>query len=398
MDYEITPNFLKGSVIIPSSKSYCHRAIICAALLGNRKLNNIYFSDDIKATLNAMTQIGASIKINGNSITTGDFKPLDKMPTLDCGESGSTLRFMIPIAAALYESVTFTGSKRLFERPLEPYFDIFQEQGIKYTLCEGSLKIEGKLKNTKFKLRGDISSQYISGLMLSGLILGETDIELTTALESKPYVDMTEHIINVLKSKEYTVEGDYSQAAFFLAAAALGGDVKCLGLEKASLQGDMKIVDILSQFGAKIVWDDGLSARKGELNAVDIDASQIPDLVPILAVVAALSNGRTKIYNAGRLRIKESDRLDAITKELRKLGAVIEEGQDYLQIFGQNELVGAVCEAHNDHRIAMALAICAQRVKGKLTIKGGECVKKSMPDFWDKYKALGGVFDECNMG
>lgn len=419
-NYVITPAPLIGKMEMPPSKSCCHRELICAALSGGGVLHNVSYSEDILATLSALKSMGADFTKAGTDVVFHGFSPAKK-PEVDCGESGSTLRFMIPIALALCGGGVFLGRGRLMQRPLEPYFEIFDKQGISYKRDKNALSLEGELKSGSFDLIGNISSQFITGLLLAlPLVPGNSEIRVIDVLESRPYVNITTDVMRLygapVKHEEdyskfyitggrhyspriHTVEGDFSQAAFFLSAGALGGDVLCTGLNTASSQGDKAILDLLRRFGAKITFEGGgIRARGGDLKGIEFDASDIPDLVPALSVVAMFARGSTSIVNAARLRLKESDRLRAMSIELARLGADIEEGGDYLKIIGGAPLHSSVCNSHGDHRVAMALAIAGSKIKDGLTIKGGECVKKSLPDFWERYGALGGIFDERTMG
>lgn len=420
----IYPSNLKGEVSIPASKSLCHRAVICAGLsTGLSNIYNVTFSKDIEATCEAMKKIGVDIEIAKNSLRiNGKNKVADENILIDCNESGSTLRFMIPIAAALGINTTFIGRGKLVERPMKTYYDIFDNQNIKYHNDKGNLplRIEGKLTSGEYLVDGNISSQFISGLLFSlPLLKGNSRIVITSELESKPYIDLT---INVLKqfgidivnnsykefiiageqsyrAADYTVEGDYSQGAFWLAAGLLGAEVQCTNLNFHSNQGDRVIVDIIKELEGSVNLVDNkvyttLSKTKGKI----IDVTDCPDLVPILTVIAALSKGTTEIINAGRLRFKESDRLKAICNELNTLGANIEEKAEGLVIIGRSELIGGTVDSWNDHRIAMALAIASIKCKEPVIIKNSDCVKKSYPDFWKHFKELGGDINECNLG
>jgi len=360
--------------------------------------------------------------------------------TIDCGESGSTLRFLIPLAclgggADDLGGTTFTGRGKLIQRPLDVYYEIFDRQRIEYTNTDGGLPlaVKGLLKPDAFKVRGDVSSQFITGLMLAlPLLDGDSTIEITTGLQSRGYVELT---LDVLKdfgievenddfkkfyikgnqsyqSADYRVEGDYSQAAFWLVAGLLGGGIRCKGLNPGSVQGDRAIVDVIRQMGGEIRTgpastvdganesgqaDTGAKPALGFVETVpsvtrgtEIDASQCPDLVPVLAVLGALSRGTTRIINAKRLRIKESDRLRAISTELNKLGADITELEDGLIIEGKEWLKGGMADSWNDHRIAMALAVASVKCKKPVIITGSGAVKKSYPHFWEDFERLGG--------
>ncbi|CUU50578.1 3-phosphoshikimate 1-carboxyvinyltransferase [Clostridium beijerinckii] len=430
---KIYPGKLSGEVKIPPSKSMAHRAVICAALGdGVSKVTNIDYSDDIIATIEAMIALGAKItkkedylEVYGvNSPENIEANSVKEQRTIDCNESGSTLRFLVPIAA-LFDGVNrFVGRGNLGKRPLDTYYKIFNEQGIKYSYKDGilDLKTEGKLKAGEFKMEGNISSQFITGLLFTlPLLDGDSKIVITTEMESKGYIDLTlraikdfgveiinnnyeEFIIKgnqIYKSIDYRVEGDYSQAAFFFCADALSSNIVLNDLKLDSLQGDKEVIDILQRMGLKLNnKDNGLigSASLG-LKSTIIDGSQCPDIIPVVSLVAALSEGTTEIINAGRLRIKECDRLAAVTSELNKLGAKIIEKEEGLIIEGVKELKGNVeVWSHKDHRIAMTMAIASTMCKEPIILKDYECVSKSYPQFWDDFKNLGGVVDEWNVG
>ena len=385
MNVTITPGLLRGAITPPPSKSQAHRLLIAAALAdGESRIEHLADSQDIQATRRCMAALKA---------------PGEDLPVLDCGESGSTLRFLIPVALALRGGGRFTGRGRLMERPQKPYFDLFDEKGIAYRQEDGVLTVQGRLTPGTFALPGDVSSQFVTGLLYAlPLLEGDSRITLTTPLESRGYVDMTlealerfgiraecpdGRTLRVPGGQTYrpcraAVESDYSQAAFYYAANGLGGQVEILGLNPRSAQGDRCIVPYHLQL-----------CGPGE---AELDVSQCPDLVPPLAAHAALRQGITRIVNAARLRIKESDRLTAVTQVLTALGADVVEGADRLTITGQPEgLAGGVTvDSHNDHRIAMMAAIAATRCAAPVTIIGAECVAKSYPDFWEDYERLGG--------
>ena len=385
MNVTITPGLLRGAITPPPSKSQAHRLLIAAALAdGESRIEHLADSQDIQATRRCMAALKA---------------PGEDLPVLDCGESGSTLRFLIPVALALRGGGRFTGRGRLMERPQKPYFDLFDEKGIAYRQEDGVLTVQGRLTPGTFALPGDVSSQFVTGLLYAlPLLEGDSRITLTTPLESRGYVDMTlealerfgiraecpdGRTLRVPGGQTYrpcraAVESDYSQAAFYYAANGLGGQVEILGLNPRSAQGDRCIEPYPMQL-----------CGPGE---VELDVSQCPDLVPPLAAHAALRQGITRIVNAARLRIKESDRLTAVTQVLTALGADVVEGADRLTITGQPEgLAGGVTvDSHNDHRIAMMAAVAATRCAAPVTITGAECVAKSYPDFWEDYERLGG--------
>ncbi|HEY5535520.1 MAG TPA: 3-phosphoshikimate 1-carboxyvinyltransferase [Ignavibacteria bacterium] len=435
----IQPFALNGKVKIPPSKSLSHRAVIAAGLSdGECTIDNISMSEDIIATCEIMEKLSVKIKQLPNSLKIiGTGKPriacdgisnngIAKDKTagneLQCNESGSTLRFLIPIAMLTGERVIFKGKSKLVQRTLKPYYEIFDKQKIKYTTINGNLPltIDGSLKPGIFELRGDVSSQFITGLIYAlPLLKGDSTIKITTEMESIGYIDLTIDVLNKFGVKvennnyrefkikgnqhfvkrDFRVEGDFSQAAFYLAAGVLGGEVECLDLNMESLQGDRVIVDIIKEMGGKITVKDGvLRASKSDLKGTIIDASQCPDLVPIVAVLAALSEGTTKIINAGRVRIKESDRLKAMATELNKIGAEVIEREDSLLIHGKPMLRGGVVSSWNDHRIAMAMAIASIRCTQELIIEDSGAVKKSYPHFYEDFKSLGGKVNERTMG
>ncbi len=416
----IKPSQLKGEIKAPPSKSLSHRAIICASLCssGESLIDNVVLSEDIKATIGGMRSLGAKINLFEDSNGTYSLRikrETDKIQTahIDCGESGSTLRFLIPLGSILSEKCTFTGSGKLVERPLDIYYKIFDEQKIKYKTNGGllPLSVHGSLMSGSYEVSGNISSQFISGLLLAlPLLSGDSTVKIKGPLESKGYVDLTLDILSnfninienngynefkihgnsVYEPAKYTVEGDLSQAAFFLVAHEIGNDLICTGFDNSTKQGDKEILNIIEKYK---------HIDKSSNEEIIIDASQIPDLVPILAVLASLKNGiTTKIINAERLRIKESDRLKSISTEMNKLGASIKELPDGLLIKGLNSLAGgAAVSSWNDHRIAMALAIAATKCEKEVILENHTAVNKSYPSFWDEYKALGGMLDEFDV-
>ena len=422
---KIEPSKLKGCINIPASKSLCHRAIICAALSTEEShIDNIVFSDDIHATSEGMRRLGAEIeKIGEGSLRIKGKLPLSlKEDTIDCKESGSTLRFLIPISLLSETKAEFNGKGKLVSRPLDTYYRIFQEQNINYTTNNGNLplKVEGKLKPGIFSIEGNISSQFISGLMFTlPLLDGDSKIVIINELESKGYVDLTLDMLNrfgieiinneykefIIKgnqryeNRDYKVEGDFSQAAFWLVGGILGEEIESNDLNINSLQGDMVVMDLIKQMGGSLTIKDSIvKTIASKTEGITIDASQCPDIVPILTVLAALSEGETRIINAARLRIKESDRLKAISTELNKLGADVKELEDGLIINGKDSLTGGTVDSWNDHRIAMAMAIASIKCTGSLTITNSDVVKKSYPHFWEDFKSVGGNFDEFSMG
>ena len=395
-DVKIMPSRLSGTIRVPASKSISHRVLICAALAnGTSVIDNLLECDDTDATIGILSAIGARIYSDGKKTIVEGITDANHEIKADCFESGSTLRFLIPVAAALGCNAEFTGRAKLPQRPITPYFTELTKNGITFETKEMPYRFSGQLKAGTYSIAGDISSQFISGLLFAlPLLNGNSEIVITSPLQSKAYVDITIAALSEFgiavqeteqgyfvpgnqkyKPNETSIEADMSQAAFYVVANAIGSNVNIEGLNIKSLQGDRAILDIVS-------------AANG--NAFNVDASQIPDLVPILAVLAAFSKGTSHITNCGRLRLKESDRLAVITSELNKLGADITESSDSLTINGVEALHGGICESHTDHRIPMSLAIASTRATGSVIINGAECVSKSYPHFFEDFEALGG--------
>jgi 3-phosphoshikimate 1-carboxyvinyltransferase len=420
----IIPSSLKGEINIPPSKSLAHRAVICAGLSeGVSNISNIIYSQDIKATIEGMKSLGVEIENYSDNLSIrGRSYPILIKDTIDCIESGSTLRFLISIALLTGEEITFQGRGKLVSRPLNVYYDIFEKQGIKYETNKGELplKVKGKLKSGDFFVKGNISSQFITGLMFTlPLLEGDSKIIMTTELESKGYVDLTIDCLKKFgieienndykefhikgnqkyKAMDYRVEGDFSQAAFWIVAGILGKEIRCKDLNVNSLQGDKVILDIVKKMGGKIEVKDGcIDVKQSNTKGITIDASECPDLVPILSVLGAVSEGTTKIINAERVRIKECDRLKAVAAELNKIGAEVEELKDGLIIKGKKVLKGGVVDSWNDHRIAMAMAVASIKCEKELIITNSRAVNKSYPHFWEDFKKLGGAAYEWSMG
>lgn len=438
MEIRINPSLLSGTVTPPPSKSLTHRAILAAALAEGRSvIRNAAVSRDIDATLNGVWGFGCIWNRNGYALelagTGGEKLTPGELMYCDCGESGSTLRFLIPLSLTLAGGGYFVGRGRLMERPLEPYFDLFDEKDISYERKDGALTIRGHLEPGEYRLPGNVSSQFVTGLLFAlPLLEGDSTIVLTTPLESQGYVYMT---LNVLKafgiqarwentsvllipggqkyqSRNLTIEADWSQAAFWYAAQGLGSGLTIQGMDNASIQGDRVILD----YGAMLrgeplrggitvpIWGPAEPCRAQRapqrpewrtpcVGNVSLDISHCPDLAPPLAAWGALLNGALYLKNAARLRLKESDRLATITAGLRALGAEVYEEPDRLAIVGRPSLSGGTVDSANDHRIAMMAAIVATRCTGPVTILGAECVEKSYPNFWEEYRRLGGKLD-----
>lgn len=487
LDIKVIPSKLSGELKLPPSKSIAHRHIICSALAeGVSEISNIAYSQDILASIDAMKALGARFEMGkdcikvygiGNKIKlleiddkASDKEKRNKLEAKDiatresnnkdyieklvinCRESGSTIRFLLPILTIFNKKFHIQAQGRLLKRPMDPYFKIFDMEGISYQKKQEEILIEGGkgLRSEKFYMDGKISSQFISGMMfLLPLLNHDSEIIIENKLESKSYVDLTIDCLSKygieIENNEYKsfkikanqsyisrdsyIEGDYSQAAFFAVANALGNEIDMLGVSESSLQGDRKILELLKNFGASVKFVDYLISedldleknidnelknkessldeksnrkklliRQGRKKGYSFDGSDIPDIVPIVALLASLSKGKTRISNISRLRIKESDRLEAVDCELNKLGANIKSGEDFLEINGVEKLNGAVIvDSHKDHRIAMMLAIASTVCREAIIIKDADSVSKSFPDFWEKYRELGGIY-ECDLG
>ena len=410
---KITPAPLSGEVTVPPSKSAAHRNIICAALAeGDSVLKPACHSEDIDATIGAVKALGAKVleKDGAFYITGIDRKAVyGKKVVLDCCESGSLLRFIIPIAAALGVNATFIGHGRLPERPITALTDILSANGVICSSESLPLTISGKLLPNEYKISGNISSQYLTGLLFAIALNGGT-ATLTTPLESAGYVDLTMKIMsffgvnitekdgNYSASGDYrptnsVIEGDWSQACFFLSAAALGGNIKIGGLDLNSTQGDKSVMELYKSFGAEITAEENcISTKSNSLKAIEINCSQIPDAVPALAVVAALAEGKTKIYGGERLRIKETDRIKTVVDGLTAMGITVEELPDGMIITGGAPKGGSVTGT-GDHRIVMAFAVLAAYAEGETVIEGYKAINKSYPTFFEDFKKLGGKAD-----
>jgi 3-phosphoshikimate 1-carboxyvinyltransferase len=413
---------LKGEICAPPSKAYTQRMLISAALSkGTSKLSNPLISEDTEATLRAVTALGAKVTrgeacwtVEGASPLRGAKKPID------CGESGATLRFMIPVAALASEPSVFALGTGLSKRPIAPLLESLKKIGaqaeIQKVRGKTSVRVEGGgIHGGRTSMPGDVSSQFVSGLMFAcPLAQADTLVTLTTLLESKSYVLMTENVlekhgVKVDISEDFTrlkipskqtyqpidsrVPGDFSSAAFLLSAAAVtNSEVVVKNLDYGSTQGDKIILRILKQMGVngKVCESQiEIDGKEDLLTAVDVDARDIPDLVPACAVLACFADGTSKIHDAERLRLKESDRLTSLYQELGKMGADIAVDESSLTVKGPCKLHGAVIDPHNDHRIAMACAVAALRAEGETVIQNAECVRKSYPHFFTDLRSLG---------
>ena len=399
---------------IPPSKSLAHRAVICAALAdGISRIDNIDYSMDIMATLSAMEVLGAHIERFKDHVIVTGIKTLkaEKELYINCEESGSTLRFLIPLFSLCETKAVFTGKGRLMQRPQSVYDKLFEDNGTPLKRTENHLIVEGKLEASEFHVRGDVSSQFISGLLFALPLLNkDSKVIIEGPYESESYVNLTVdmlkkfgiqietdgRILTISGNQSYhpqniTVESDYSQMAFFAALGVLNGPVRCGGLNQKSLQGDRAIVHIIEQMNGKVTYEnDCYCFDKSELEATEIDLADCPDLGPVLMMLASFAKGETKIINAGRLRIKESDRIEAMETELRKCGVQIRSTEDTIWITGKTEWSAReTLSSHNDHRIVMALAVGATIAKTPVVIEEAQAVRKSYPGFFKDLAMLG---------
>ena len=410
------PARIGGTVSAPPSKSMAHRAVLCSALAkGTSHIENLEFSKDISATLAAAGQLCARVESGPADALVeglGHFRPV--FGPVDCCESGSTLRFLIPLASLTGQSITFVGRGRLMERPQSVYETLYREQNLHFEQANGQLTVAGSLRSGEYTLAGNVSSQFISGLLFAlPLLAGDSTLHLIPPVESRSYIDMTRSVQaafgvqshwldeNTLAIPggqhyhpcDYTVEGDYSQAAFPAVLGAVCGDVTITGLAPETLQGDAAILDILRRCGAVFTRTaEGISFEKAPLHGVDIDLADCPDLGPVLMVLGLLCEGTTVIRNAERLRLKESDRIAAMEAELRACGGVLESEGGTITVHGCADRLHApagVLHGHNDHRVVMSLAVLALSTGIPLTVDDAEAITKSWPNFFEAIKPLG---------
>lgn len=404
----ITPRTLQGTVHAPASKSHTHRALVCAALSkGESHVKGALVSDDTIATARCLSVLGAKLdkdKIDGTHT-------LEKGGTLQCQESGSTLRFLLPIACLSKQACTLVGTGQLPHRPIKPLANALNALGADVQTQNGGLPAltQPGLSGGTCTIPGHLSSQFVSGLLFA-LPLCENDsvISITGPLQSKPYADLTKQTMHAFgvdvheqdgayhvdgnqeyRPQKFQVEGDWSSAAFWLVAAAIGGDVTVKGLKPDSLQGDKMVLDILKEMGADVQQGpSGVRVTQSPLQGTEVDVSNIPDLLPILSVAACFAEGPTRFYNAERLRLKESDRLGAMAEELEAMGAILQEKQDELIIRGGKKLKGTNLKSHGDHRIAMSLVIAALNAQGQSALDDADCIAKSYPAFLNDLNQL----------
>lgn len=415
----IKPSSLSGDINIQVSKSDAHRTLIAASLANTKSVIYPWQSvvgDDITITKNMLEELNlASFTENNNTLECVPNKNYKKEAILNAKESGTTLRLMLPIVSALGINASFLGEGRLLKRPMSIYHDIWKNNNIELSQIDNTITSKGCIKSGIYNIDGNISSQFISG-MIFALSLLETDsyIKIEKNLQSKPYIDMTINTlkkfgINIIWNDERTIfiagsqkfsgsnielEGDWSHASFFIAAAAIKGEITIKGLNKNSLQGDKEIVNIVNSMGANASFlaNNSLHIKNARtLKALDIDISQIPDLAPILTLLACHAKGKTRLYNAHRLKYKESDRINDLKDSLTRIGASIKTTDDEIKIEGIGQLSGGVTNPHNDHRIAMTLAMASVISTDDIIIEDYEVVKKSSASFFNQFVSLGGI-------
>ncbi len=414
MKVTLSPSTPSGKIKAIASKSAAHRLLICAAFANKAtELVCEEINDDISATVRCLNALGAKITRRDKSFIVLPIRTPRQNASLDCGESGSTMRFLVPVVAALGCGASFLMSGRLPDRPLSPLREELQSHGIEFSAVGSNpLTVNGKIDAGEYRIRGDVSSQFISGLLFAlSIIEGESRIIIEGRTESAPYIDMTVDALyefdaepqrdedgfyvtgrkRLTSPEALTVEGDWSNAAFALCAGAISprGKVSVYALDSESSQGDRGIIELLVRFGADVRRKgDCFTVRGTELYGIDIDASDIPDLVPVLAVVAAAAKGETVIRGAARLKIKESDRLSTVTDMLSSLGADIQKTDDGLIINGGNPLAGGEVSSYDDHRIAMSAAVASVICQNDVTVTSAEATEKSYPAFWEDFAAL----------
>lgn len=416
---KLSPASLGGTIAAIPSKSAAHRIFIAASLADRSSQWQLPTSSiDIDTTLDCMKALGADITREGSTISIAPIQQVRDAALINCCESGSTLRFLLPVSAALGGSAAFVGEGRLPERPISEILNVLHALGATTTSEHLPLTISGPLHGGAVSLPGHISSQYLTGLLLAAPLLNEAlDITLTTPLQSRPYIDLTLDVLrrfgvaveedgchfHVAADAAYrlpenggcTIEGDWSNAAFFLAAGALSAPVTMTGLDLSSSQGDKAIVELLRDFGANVqISNDAITIAPAPLQAQTISVKEIPDALPILSVIAAQAEGTTVFTNIERLRLKESDRIATTSAMLTAMGVPCDSDEHTMRVTGVKQLHGGCSvDSANDHRIAMAAAIAALNCDAPITLTGSNAVNKSYPHFFNDYASLGGVCD-----
>ena len=414
MNVLINPGRLSGSVIIPPSKSQSHRAIIAASLSkGKSVLNNVVMSEDVLATIKAMEKLGVKIVTNNHQLIIHGISRINVADDnfVDCNESGSTIRFLIPLLSLSKQKIVLTGKPGLFKRPMSIYEQLFKDRGLLFQQNEKSIIINGALPAGNYQIPGNVSSQFVSGLLFA-LPLQKEDsiIEITGELESKEYIEMTIDILKrfgitiTVQNNQYIIpgnqkykatnmiiEGDFSQMAFYAVAGLLSGDLTCKNMANDSIQPDKRILEYIEKMNGYFTWSHSdIVFHYSNTIGTNIDVSQCPDIAPILSILAALSTGKSVIENATRLKYKESNRLNSTYETLKQMNVNVEMTDSSLIIEGQPTVDGGVFDSYGDHRIVMSIAIAAIRANHPVLIKNAEAVNKSYPNFFQDYQNLGG--------
>ncbi len=415
MDISVVWERVTGVSSAMVSKSDAHRALIASALSDKPTLFNLSrVSLDIEATLSCLISLGARVVREDNSLTVYPIGERAVSPVLNCNESGSTLRFLIPLAATVSQNPSFKGQGRLSQRPLSPLVSAMEKQGCSFSSPSVPLTVSGELLPGIFEIPGNVSSQFISGLLFAlPLLSGDSEIVLTSPLESSAYVDMTVDTLSKFKIEitktpkgflisggqkyispsSYTVEGDWSNIAPFMAGASLAGELAISGLDPYSKQSDKAMIDILERFGADISYkNSAYIIRKKNANPFEFDMSQCPDLFPVVAVLACGAMGKSRLYNASRLRLKESDRIESTKALIKSLGGDCTSDSDSLTVIGCGRLRGGKCHSADDHRIVMAGAVASAISSEGVIISGADAINKSYPDFMKDFERTGGIY------
>ena len=412
MKIDVYPSMVSGSITPPPSKSILHRSIISACLaVGKSTINNVVLSEDIKATINAFVSLGVNINTVGSAlvIESKGYSNFNANVDIDCNESGSTIRFLIPILSNVNDAY-FRGKSGLIKRPFNIYETIFKDSNLIFEKTSSFIRTKGKLKSGKYVVPGNVSSQFISGLLfVLPLLDGDSSIEIEGVLESANYVDITIDVLSIFGirvkktnnsfiikgnqnyiNNDINVETDYSQLAFFAVLGIINNSITINNINPQSLQPDKAILNIIEEMGGKLIFNDNsVKLKKSFLHNKIIDVSQSPDIAPILGILCAYANGTSQIINAKRLLIKESNRLKSTYEILKLMGVDVVMKEDSLIITGPKQFNGGIYDSFNDHRIAMTLAIAATIAKEKITILNAETINKSYPNFYKDLQSLG---------
>ena len=424
MNTIFSPGTLTGSTAAPASKSEAHRRLICAGMShGTSEIAGFTDSEDLEATARCLTALGARVEATGSTMRVTGFadKPA-LMPLYDCGESGSTLRFFVPIALTLTHGGVFRMRGRLGQRPMDVYRDLLVPKGVAWAMREGAdgtaeLRVSGSMTPGHYTLPGNVSSQFVSGLLfVLPLLEMESTLTVTPPIESTAYIDMTLRAIRLsgvtveelgegrwripgrqaYQPRTATLHGDWSQAAVLLTAGAIAGDVTVTGMSDDDGQGDRAIIDCLRRLGADVETGDGwVRCRKSAMRGAELDMRNCPDIAPMVALACAVAEGESRLTGCGRLRLKESDRLEATGAILRAMGGAVRAEWDTLRIRGGRSLRGHVqVDARHDHRMVMLASIAALAADGPVTVEGADALAKSWPGYLETYRALGGHAEE----